>query len=111
DDARESPTASIDALLRERGYSTAIYDPLVTHFERPLCSSLQDAVRDADAVVLVTPHSAFKNVRPIDIAPLVRTRLLVDTRGFFSTHDWQGCGFLCYVLGRPFQPSLKEAVA
>ncbi|HZY99329.1 MAG TPA: nucleotide sugar dehydrogenase [Candidatus Baltobacteraceae bacterium] len=110
-DARESPTASIDALLRERGYSTAIYDPLVTHFERPLCSSLQDAVRDADAIVLVTPHSAFKNIHPVEIAPLVRTRLLVDTRRFFATADWQRCGFSCYVLGRPFQPLVKEAVA
>ena len=35
DDARESPTVRIDALLRERGYTTAIYDPLVTEFDRP----------------------------------------------------------------------------
>ena len=42
DDARESPTARIDALLRERGYATAIYDPHVKQFHRPLCSSLDD---------------------------------------------------------------------
>jgi len=111
DDARESPTAHIDALLRERGYLTAIYDPIVTKFERPLASSLREAVRDADAVVLVTPHAAFKEIRPADLAPLMRTRLLIDTRNFFAADEWQRCGFACYVLGRRFESIAKEAVA
>ncbi|MGC1381265.1 MAG: nucleotide sugar dehydrogenase, partial [Candidatus Baltobacteraceae bacterium] len=109
DDARESPTAAIDALLRQRGYTTAIYDPLVTRFARPLCESLEEAVSGADALVLITPHAAFRTIRPSEIARLMRRPRLVDTRKFFDTQDWERRGFECYVLGRPFRSRVMSA--
>ncbi|MEO9170761.1 MAG: nucleotide sugar dehydrogenase [Candidatus Baltobacteraceae bacterium] len=111
DDARESPTARIDELLRERGYATAIYDPLVSSFSRPLASSLEEAARDADALVLVTAHAAFKSIRAADVAALMRARRLVDTRNFFDVDEWDRCGFECYILGRPFKRLAARAVA
>jgi UDP-N-acetyl-D-mannosaminuronic acid dehydrogenase len=111
DDARESPTVHIDALLRDRGYATAIYDPLVTRFHRPLCDSLEEAVSGADALVLVTPHTVFREIRPTEVATLMRRLRLVDTRRFFKTEDWQRRGFECYVLGRPFRALAMNAVA
>jgi UDP-N-acetyl-D-mannosaminuronic acid dehydrogenase len=109
DDARESPTVHVDALLRERGYSTAIYDPLVTKFHRPLCRTLQEAVSGADALVLLTAHSSFRDIRPPEMASLMRTPRLVDTRNFFETREWQRCGFACYLLGRPFAAIVEPA--
>ena len=103
DDARESPALRIDSLLRERGYATAIYDPLVTKFARPLCASLEEAVENADAIVLVAPHAVFRSIDPHAMAALVRTRQLIDTRHFFDTAAWRTAGFDCYVLGRPPQ--------
>ena len=111
DDARESPTVRIDALLRDRGYVTAIYDPLVTHFAQPLCGSLQEAVEDADALVLVTPHSVFRSISPAEMAALMRTPRLVDTRHFFDLEAWQRCGFACYLLGAPLRSVARQAVA
>ncbi len=111
DDARESPTARMDALLRERGYTTAIYDPLVTTFSQPLSHSLSEAVTDADALVLVTPHTAFRSITPQEVAPLMRSRCMVDTRNFFDVADWQRSGFDCYVLGRPRKIVSAMAVA
>ena len=73
DDARESPTVRIDALLRERGYATTIYDPLVTQFHRPLCDSFDEAAAGADAIVLITPHAAFRTIRPSAMAAMMRT--------------------------------------
>jgi UDP-N-acetyl-D-mannosaminuronic acid dehydrogenase len=110
-DARESPTVRVDALLRERGYSTAIYDPLVERFHRPLCRTLEETVTGADALVLLTPHTLFATIRPQEVASLMRTPRLVDTRKFFDTADWQRCGFECYVLGRPFKSVAVRAVA
>jgi UDP-N-acetyl-D-mannosaminuronic acid dehydrogenase len=110
-DARESPTARIDVLLRERGYVTAIYDPLVVRFDRPLCETLEEALSGADALVLVTPHAVFRSIRPQDVAALMRTRRLVDTRSFFRTVEWEQCGFECYVLGRPLRSMAVMAVA
>ncbi len=111
DDARESPTVRIDALLRERGYVTAIYDPHVTQFHRPLCDSLEEAVADADALVLVTPHAAFRAIRPAAMAALMRTPRMIDTRRFFDADDWEACGFACYLLGRPYKRIAVQAVA
>ncbi|HEY1883286.1 MAG TPA: nucleotide sugar dehydrogenase [Candidatus Cybelea sp.] len=111
DDARESPTIRIDGLLRERGYTTAIYDPLVTEFERPLSRTLAEAATDADALVLVTAHSAFRSIRPAEMVALMRSARLVDTRNFFDAAQWETCGFACYQLGRPLRRVTARAVA
>jgi UDP-N-acetyl-D-mannosaminuronic acid dehydrogenase len=111
DDARESPTIRIDALLRERGYRTAIYDPHVTRFPRPLCADLDEAVAGADALVLLTGHAAFRTIAPAQVGALMRSRLLVDTRAFFPNAAWERCGFACCVLGRPFRPSMARVPA
>ena len=111
DDARESPTARIADLLHERGYATAVYDPLVNRFSEPLCESLALAATGADALVLITPHSAFRNVRPAEMASLMRTPRLIDTRNFFDVDEWQRCGFECYLLGRRLATLARQAVA
>lgn len=105
DDGRESPALRVDALLRERGYTTAIYDPLVRAFPRPVCDTLREAVEDAEALVLITPHQIFSRIAPEAVAPLMRARRLVDTRNFFDTAQWRRSGFECYTLGRPMQAS------
>ncbi|HTJ24772.1 MAG TPA: nucleotide sugar dehydrogenase [Candidatus Limnocylindria bacterium] len=112
DDARESPTLRIDALLRERGYETAIHDPHVARFPRPLCA-LEDALAGADALVLVTGHAAFRAIVPARAGALMRGRLLVDTRAFFPAAAWENGGFACCVLGRPFRraPAAAEVPA
>jgi UDP-N-acetyl-D-mannosaminuronic acid dehydrogenase len=111
DDARESPTSRIDDLLRERGFETAIFDPHVARFPRPLCSSLEEAVTGADALVLITPHTAFRQIRPDHVASRMRRMRLVDTRSFFDAEQWQRHGFECYSLGRPSDARLLTAVA
>jgi UDP-N-acetyl-D-mannosaminuronic acid dehydrogenase len=101
DDARESPCERVDAHLRERGFSTAIYDPYVKKFARPLCATLAEAVSDADAVVLLTDHRVFALEDPELVGALVRTKLLIDTRNALDLDAWRAAGFDCHVLGRP----------
>jgi UDP-N-acetyl-D-mannosaminuronic acid dehydrogenase len=109
DDARETPAERIDALLRARGYETAIYDPIVRSFSRPLCGSIEEAADGADALVLVTDHREFSRIDPAEIAQLMRSRLLVDTRNFFDHDAWRECGFTCYVLGQPVLSGARAA--
>lgn len=111
DDARETPALRIDALLRERGYETSIYDPLVRNFSRPLAPTLEDAVANSDAIVLVTGHAAFASIDPASLYPLVRSARLFDTRKFFDTAAWERAGFSCFMLGRPFKLIAAKAVA
>lgn len=111
DDARESPCERIDALLRERGCSTAIYDPLVRRFSRPLAPTLEEALKDADALVLVTNHREFAELDPASSAALMRSLNVIDTRNAFDMEPWRRSGFSCYTLGRPMTRRRIVAVA
>ena len=100
DDSRESPTQRIDELLREDGYTTAIYDPVASGFSRPLSPSLEAALDGADALVLVVDHDAFKSISPALAAKHMRGRVAIDARDLLDAAAWQSAGFGVYTLGR-----------
>jgi UDP-N-acetyl-D-mannosaminuronic acid dehydrogenase len=108
DDARESPARAIAELLHDRHYAVNLYDPLVTRFDYELSPTLEDCVRGADALVLVTDHRAFLDIDPEQIAPLMRHRTIVDTRGVLPPQRWIDAGFEVRTLGRA---SRSDAVA
>jgi UDP-N-acetyl-D-mannosaminuronic acid dehydrogenase len=99
DDTRESPTERVEELLRERGYLTRVYDPVAERYRGELAASLEDAVRGADALVLMVGHDAFAAIDPVAIAPLLRRRLLIDTRAFLPAARWAAAGYDVYTLG------------
>ena len=99
DDTRESPAERIDELLRERGYSTKIYDPVARRFSRPLCSTLEEAVIGSDALLLITEHDVFRSIDPYDVAALMRNRTVICGRPGFDAVAWRAAGFKYYVLG------------
>ena len=99
DDARESPALAIVRLLHERRREVAVYDPLVRAFAYPLSPSLDAALAGADALVLVTDHDVFKELDPARVAPLLRRKLLVDTRNTLDRAAWSAAGFVVRTLG------------
>jgi UDP-N-acetyl-D-mannosaminuronic acid dehydrogenase len=99
DDTRESPTERVEALLRERGYATRVFDPVAERYHGELTATLEDAVRGADALVLMVGHDAFRTLDPATAGALLRRRLLIDTRSFFPAERWAAAGFDVYTLG------------
>ncbi len=90
DDVRESPSAAIIELLRERGAIAEYTDPHVPrtvagrrHDLRLACVPLTpESVASYDAVLLATNHRAF------DYAMIARhARLIIDTRDAFRAHE------------------------
>jgi UDP-N-acetyl-D-glucosamine dehydrogenase len=79
DDVRESPALDILNLLRSRGARVSYNDPHVPQVEFDDLSlrsvDLMPAVRDADVVVIVTDHAAYRYPEIVEAA-----RLVVDTR-------------------------------
>jgi UDP-N-acetyl-D-glucosamine dehydrogenase len=79
DDVRESPALDILRLLESRGAKVGYNDPYVPRLElneTTLSSAdLMPAVREADAVVVVTDHSVYRYREIVEAA-----RLVVDTR-------------------------------
>jgi UDP-N-acetyl-D-mannosaminuronic acid dehydrogenase len=99
DDTRESPAERIDELLRERGYDTRVYDPVARSFTRPLAATFAEAARDADALLIVTEHDAFRTIDPLEARALVRTPTLLCARPFAAAEAWRRAGFAVYTLG------------
>jgi UDP-N-acetyl-D-glucosamine dehydrogenase len=77
-DIRESPALRIIEVLRGRGAKVVYHDPFVPELQDLGLENtgLQDALDDADAVVLVTAHPGIDH---LEIA--ARASLFVDLRG------------------------------
>ncbi|MDQ3081214.1 MAG: nucleotide sugar dehydrogenase [Gemmatimonadota bacterium] len=80
DDMRESPALDVIRLLEEKGATVRYHDPHVQSFrengqERRSIELTDAALADADAVVIITDHTALDYQRVMDVAGA-----LVDTR-------------------------------
>lgn len=80
DDVRESPALDVIRLLEERGAHVEYHDPFVAEFRedghvRTGVALTDDTLAWADAVVVITDHTAVDYQRVVDHATLV-----VDTR-------------------------------
>ncbi|RJX19116.1 MAG: nucleotide sugar dehydrogenase [Desulforudis sp.] len=98
EDARSTPALPVMRGLEQAGITFAIYDPHVHDFEYEL-SSLQDALADADCVLLLADHDEFKFLYPQELGKLMRRRVVFDTRNALSYDLWRECGFTVYRLG------------
>ncbi|HHI00998.1 MAG TPA: nucleotide sugar dehydrogenase [Thermococcus litoralis] len=76
DDTRNSPSLTFIEDIREVVMEVRTYDPYVkgTH------ESIEDALKGADAVVIATDHSEFKNLDWQALGRLMRNKILIDGR-------------------------------
>ena len=99
DDTRESPTERVEELLHERGYATRVFDPVAERYKHELTPTLEAAVQDCDAIVLMVGHQAFGAIDPEHVALLCRAKTVIDTRAFLNAKAWTRAGFHYYALG------------
>ena len=100
DDTRESPAKYVVRELLEKGARVVVYDPYTSEsFCAERASSLEDAVREADVVVIVTDHPEFRGLDLESIAKLVRHRVIVDGRRVIEPHQAVRYGFKYYGIG------------
>lgn len=94
-DERESPSLKVAQLLEQEGYEISIHDPYVKRY----AVALQDVVRSADLLVILTDHSDYRGLDPGSVAGLVRRKTVFDTRGVIDPRSWELAGFVVYQLG------------
>jgi len=100
DDTRESPAKYIVKELLGKGASVVVYDPYtVESFGAERAHSLEEAVKNADVVVVVTDHPEFKNIDLDKIAALAKHRIIVDGRRVIEPHQATKYGFKYYGIG------------
>ncbi|RDY71697.1 nucleotide sugar dehydrogenase [Halobacillus trueperi] len=83
DDVRESPAMEIVNLLQEKKYNLSFYDPHVkqAQVKIPLAGTLEDAISEADCVLVLTDHDEFKSLKEEKLkSHLKKNCVVLDTR-------------------------------
>ena len=101
DDLRESPAAEVAHLLIDAGADVRAYEPFKVEGLPgiPMVVSLEDAINDADAILLLVRHSQFRALKPSDIAAQTSARILIDTVNAWDIESWEKAGFSLLKLG------------
>jgi UDP-N-acetyl-D-mannosaminuronic acid dehydrogenase len=100
DDTRESPAKYVVQKLIEKGADVVVYDPYTPEaFGARLAKTLEEAAKDADALVIVTDHPEFKKLDLVTLAALMRHRIIIDGRRAVEPHAATAHGFTYYAVG------------
>ena len=110
DDMREAPSrVLIDALLHA-GARVQAYDPVAMPTARAiygqqpqltLCASREEAVANADALVICTEWKQFRAVDFAWLQQTLRTGVVVDGRNLYEPPEAQKYGIRYFSVGRP----------
>ncbi|TFD79122.1 UDP-glucose/GDP-mannose dehydrogenase family protein [Cryobacterium sp. Sr8] len=107
DDVRDSPALDVAVQLRGLGAEVVATDPQaiensrLRHPQLTYSTDLDETLRGADAVVLVTEWPEFRELDPVRVATLVRTPTIVDGRNTLDASAWRAAGWTYLGLGRP----------
>jgi UDP-N-acetyl-D-mannosaminuronic acid dehydrogenase len=102
DDLRESPATEVVHLLQEKGAAVKAWEPFKPTADVSgidMASSLESALEDAEAIVLLVNHTEFRQLEPAQIAKQTKARLVLDTVNAWDTVPWQSAGFEVFRLG------------
>ncbi|MFO0294483.1 MAG: UDP-glucose dehydrogenase family protein [Rhodospirillales bacterium] len=108
DDMRDAPSLAILPPLVAAGARVRAYDPEGMRGEArqmlpgvEFCASAVEAMRDADAMALLTEWNEFRALDPARIRQLLRTPVVVDLRNVYSPADMIAAGIDYQSIGRP----------
>jgi UDPglucose 6-dehydrogenase len=112
DDIRDSPALDITESLARAGAKVVAADPaaLAPAQRRLAQSGLGDSIsltddhleaaRNADALVITTEWKQFSEAKPVQVAGLLATALVIDGRNCLDSDAWKKAGFRYRGMGR-----------
>lgn len=106
DDVRDSPALSVAGSLSLQGAAVSVYDPQAMDNARKVfptlgyVDSVQEALEDADVVVLATEWQEFRDLDPVASAALVAQPVILDGRNVLDVQAWKDAGWTIHALGR-----------
>lgn len=105
DDVRDSPALDIAAALHEQGASVTVFDQAANesaaraHPELRFAASVEEACRDADAVMVLTDWDEFAALDPVALAMVVRRTEVIDGRLLLDAEKWRAAGWTLHRTG------------
>jgi len=107
DDVRDSPALDVAVRLNGLGAHVVATDPAAIpnsirlHPQLGFATDTRDALRGADAVVLVTEWPEYRRLDPAEVGGLVNDRLVLDGRNVLDPQVWREAGWTYHGMGRP----------
>ena len=107
DDMRESPSLAIVPALQAAGAVVRAYDPEGMDEARKLlndvtwCVDAYDAMKGADALVIVTEWNQFRALDLDRAKGLLKRPLMIDLRSIYKPEEMRAAGFEYHSVGRP----------
>src|SRR4051794_31509733 len=107
DDIRDSPALSVAAQMQLQGAQVAVTDPRAIDNARKkwpdlaYADTVEDAVRDTEAVLLLTEWPEYVALDPVVLRDKVATPHLIDGRNCLDPAQWRAAGWTYRALGRP----------
>ena len=112
DDMRDSPSLVIVPALQAAGATIRAFDPEGMAEAKPLlshvdwCDDAYDAMRDADAVALLTEWNQFRALNLERVKELLKVPLMIDLRNVYNPDEMAQLDFDYSCLGRPMNTPL-----
>jgi UDPglucose 6-dehydrogenase len=108
DDMREAPSLVLASRLIAEGAKVRAWDPVADGGsvlpDAAICESVEEAVRDADAAVIVTEWPELAELARPEIRELMARPLIIDGRNLLDPAQARAAGFAYEGIGRPLSP-------
>ncbi len=102
DDLRESPANEVVHLLQNEGAQVKAWEPFKPDAKLEginMASSFDDAIQDANLIVLLVKHTEFAKLNPKEVAKQTKAKIVLDTVNAWKAEEWQNAGFEVVRLG------------
>ncbi|WP_262174278.1 nucleotide sugar dehydrogenase [Saccharococcus sp. Marseille-Q5394] len=100
DDMRESPSIDVVEELQKRALNVVAFDPHIKKNNLEIqTQKMDEALEGAQAAIILTSHNEFKDLDPAEIADVMESRIIIDTKQCIDREKWRAAGFEVYVLG------------
>ncbi len=106
DDVRDSPALSVAAQMSLQGADVVVTDPKAIdnaaakwpdlHF----VETVEEAVRGADLVLMLTEWKQYVSLDPVELKQLVKLPRILDGRNALDADRWRAAGWTYRALGR-----------
>ena len=117
DDVRDSPALNVAAALHLRGAQVLVVDPEATQTAQrsfptlSFADSIEEAVSDADAVLLLTEWPEFVSAEPSALAELAANPVVIDARNVLDAEVWSSGGWEVRPLGGRRTPAQRRVLS
>ena len=101
DDTRNTPSKALYEELKKKHAKPMLHDPYVREFEKPFTKDLNEAVKDSDAIMLITKHKEYFNLDLNQIKNKMHTLVFIDGRNVYNKEKCEKLGFIYKGVGKP----------